>query len=54
MQTALIVVIVLAAIALIAFLIKRNKRDRKELFPPGSTDPVEEEKKEQEGNEDRL
>lgn len=54
MQITVIVVTILAAIALVAFLIKRNKRDRKELFPSESSDPVAEEKKEQQGNEDKL
>ena len=54
MDVTIIVVIALAVIALLAFLISRNRRDRKELFPPGSNDAVSEEKKEQQGNKEGL
>jgi len=54
MDATIIVVTALAVVALLAFLISRNRRDRKELFPPGSNDAVADEKKEQQGNADGL
>ncbi|WP_343303516.1 hypothetical protein AAHN97_18325 [Chitinophaga niabensis] len=54
MDAAIIVVIALAVVALLAFLISRNRRDRKELFPPGSGDAVSDEKKEQLENKEEL
>jgi hypothetical protein len=54
MDATIIVVISLAVIALLAFLVNRNRRDRKKLFPPGSTDAVSDEKKEQQGNKEEL
>ncbi|WP_346320736.1 hypothetical protein [Chitinophaga sp. YIM B06452] len=37
----LILLAILAAISLVLYLIKRNRRDREELLPPGPDDPVE-------------
>lgn len=42
-NTGLIIIVALAALALIVFLIVRNYKDRKELLPPDVTDdPVKE------------
>jgi uncharacterized protein YxeA len=54
MDIAIILIVVLAAIALLVFLIRKNRRDKKELFTPEATDPVAEEKKEQQGDKDNL
>lgn len=51
---AAIVVFSLAVIALLVFLIRKNRRDKKELFTPEATDPVAEEKREQQEDKDRL
>ena len=40
--------VVLAGIALLVFMNVKNKKDRKKLINPQSTDPVEEQKTEQE------
>lgn len=37
----LILLVILAAISLVVFLIRRNRLDRKELLEPGPNDPVE-------------
>ena len=42
-----IIVIGAVAIALIVFLAIKNAKDRKKIFPPTSTDPVEETNTEQ-------
>lgn len=44
----LIIIVVIVLIALLFFLNWRNRRDQKKLFPPESTDPVEENKTEKE------
>ena len=44
----LIIIVVIVLIAVLLFLNWRNRRDRKKLFPPESTDPVEENKTEKE------
>ncbi len=44
----LIIIVVIVLIAVLLFLNWRPRRDRKKLFPPGSTDPVEENKTEKE------
>lgn len=48
----LIVIIVVVLIALLLFLNWRNRHDKKKLFPPESTDPVEENKMEKERRRD--
>ncbi|HEX6190881.1 MAG TPA: hypothetical protein VFZ42_00890 [Chitinophagaceae bacterium] len=52
-QTAFIIIIAIA-IMIIALLAIKNRRDRKKIFPPGSTDPVEEENMEQHQQRDKL
>lgn len=54
MDIAIILLVALAAIALLVFLTRKNRRDKKELFTPEATDPVAEEKKEQQENKDNL
>lgn len=51
---SIIVIVVLAAIGLLVFLMIKNRRDRKKIFPPESTDPVEEEKTGQQRSKDKL
>lgn len=51
---AVIVVFALAAIALVVFLIRKNRKDKKELFTPEATDPVAEEKMRQQEDKERL
>jgi FtsZ-interacting cell division protein ZipA len=46
-----IVIVVLLAIALIAFIIFRNRKDKKKLL---KTDPVEDEISDRQRNEDKL
>lgn len=54
-STGIIVLIALAALTLIIFLIIRNKKDRKNLFPPDSTeDATEETRRDQHRQEDKL
>ena len=48
----LIVIVVIVLVALLLFLNWRNRRDKKKLFPPESTDPVEENKTEKEMRRD--
>jgi hypothetical protein len=55
MRIGIIIIVALAAIALIGFLIVRNRKDRKELLPPGATDdPVEEKKMDDHREENKL
>lgn len=54
-STGIIVLIALAALSLIIFLIVRNQKDRKKIFPPDSADDVTEEiRRDQQRQEDRL
>jgi len=48
----LIIIVVIVVVALLLFLNWRNRRDRKNLFPPESTDPVEKNKTEKEMRRD--
>lgn len=48
-----IVIVAVAVAALLVFMIVRNKKDRKKLFKPGSTDPVEEQVTEQQRRKDK-
>ena len=50
----LIILAVALAIALIVFLIARNKKDRKELIVPDDASALEEQKRDQEMNRDQL
>ncbi|MFT3822658.1 MAG: hypothetical protein QM731_02015 [Chitinophagaceae bacterium] len=54
MNTVTIIIVVIAAIALLVFMNLKNKKDRKKLFKPGSTDPVEVGKTEQDRRKDQL
>jgi FtsZ-interacting cell division protein ZipA len=49
-----VIIVGLAAIALIVFVILRNKKDRKKYLPPDSTDPVADQKTEQRNRENNL
>lgn len=54
-NTWIIALIVLAALAVIVFLVIRNLKDRKELLPPGSTDDATEETRmDQQRRQDKL
>ncbi len=53
-EITILVIVAVAAIALITFLIMRNKKDRKEILPPTSEDPMEDDKKGQRSREDQL
>lgn len=50
----IIIPVLITALALIGFLIFRNRKDRKELITPEATDPLGEEKREQKRDEDQL
>ena len=53
--TGVIVLIALAALSLIIFLIVRNQKDKKKLFPPGSgDDEVQETRQDQRRQKDKL
>ncbi|MDR6567371.1 hypothetical protein SAMN05660461_2886 [Chitinophaga ginsengisegetis] len=55
MRIGIIIIVALAAIALIGFLIVRNRKDRKELLPPGATDdPVEERRMDDQRGRDKV
>lgn len=54
LNTGVIVIVGLAALALIVFLAVRNQKDRKKILPPETTDdPVEETKTDQQREEDK-
>lgn len=50
----LITLAVVLAIALIIFLVARNKKDRKELITPDDASALEERKRDQEREKDQL
>jgi hypothetical protein len=50
----IIIPVLITALALIGFLVFRNRKDRKELITPEAMDPLEEEKREQKREEDQL
>lgn len=53
-NTGLIVLVAVAALALIIFLLIRNRKDRKELMPPEATDdPVQEKRMDQHREKDK-
>lgn len=49
-----IILAVVLAIALIVFLVARNKKDRKELIIPDDASALEEQKRDQEREKDQL
>jgi hypothetical protein len=51
----IIIAVIAVALALIIFLALRNKRDKKELLPPDTTeDPVADVRKQHDGRNDSL
>ncbi|WEK34031.1 MAG: hypothetical protein P0Y53_16205 [Candidatus Pseudobacter hemicellulosilyticus] len=54
LQLGIIIIVAVAALALIIFLVMRNKKDRKEIYSPEKMDDaVGEQKMEQQRREDR-
>jgi hypothetical protein len=45
---------ILVLSALVLFLIYKNRKDRKQIFPPSGSDPVEEERTRKEQKRDKL
>lgn len=53
-ETIIVAIVAILVLALILFMILRNKKDRKELLPTDGADPVEEEIIIQERKRDRI
>lgn len=50
----IIILVLIAAVALVVFLMVRNRRDRKKYINPTDTDPVEGDKMDHERDRDRI
>lgn len=53
-NTAVVVLLISIAVVLLLFLVIKNRRDRKKLFKPGLTDPLEDVKMENERRKDQV